>query len=120
MPEFIEVVKNYDATKRKWLPAELELKRHMELMVKSDIAQAALEVKLKKCRNQVNVEIKKRYKPEADFQHLVWIPLTLLGCPIGAHDLDFEVNNSLSLGHYHGTCPIVISTIISNFPTCFS
>lgn len=73
MPEFIEVVKNYDATKRKWLPAELELKRHKELMVKSDIAQAALEVKLKKCRYQVNVEIKKRYKPEADFQHLVWI-----------------------------------------------
>lgn len=48
MPEFIEVVKNYDATRKKWLHAELELKRHKELLVKSDIAQAALEVKLKR------------------------------------------------------------------------
>lgn len=39
------------------------------------------------------MEIKKRYKAEADFQHLVWIHLTLIGCPIGAHDLDFEVKN---------------------------
>ncbi|XP_010889063.2 rac GTPase-activating protein 1 isoform X2 [Esox lucius] len=69
-PEFIEVVRNYDATRKKWLHAELELKRYKELLLKSDIAQAALEVKLKHCRNQVEVEIKKRYKAEADFQYL--------------------------------------------------
>lgn len=87
LPEFIEVVNNYDATRKKWLHAELELKRHKALLLKSDIAQAALEVKLKHCRNQVDVEIKKRYKAEADFQYLVWLLLTLLHCPIGTRDL---------------------------------
>lgn len=87
LPEFIEVVNNFDAARKKWLHAELELKRHKALLLKSDIAQAALEVKLKHCRNQVDVEIKKRYKAEADFQYLVWLLLTLLHCPIGNHDL---------------------------------
>ncbi|CAB1346639.1 unnamed protein product [Coregonus sp. 'balchen'] len=48
---------NYDATKKKWLHAELELKRHKELLVKSDIAQVALEVKLKQCRNQEQTSV---------------------------------------------------------------
>ncbi|XP_042171734.1 rac GTPase-activating protein 1 isoform X2 [Oncorhynchus tshawytscha] len=82
--EFIEVVNNYDATRKKWLHAELELKRHKALLLKSDIAQAALEVKLKHCRNQVDVEIKKRYKAEADFQYLQ--RQMQLMCDILVHD----------------------------------
>ena len=69
--EFIEVVKNFEATRKKWLHVELELKKNKELLVKSDVAQAALEVKLKHARNQVDVEIKKRLKAEAEFQYLV-------------------------------------------------
>lgn len=69
--EFIEVVKNFDAARKKWLHAELELKKQKELLVKSDVARAALEVKLKHARNQLDVEIKKRYKAEADYQCLV-------------------------------------------------
>ncbi|KAJ8012860.1 hypothetical protein DPEC_G00047260 [Dallia pectoralis] len=82
--EFIEVVKNYDAARKKWLFAEQELKRHKELLLKSDIAQAALEVKLKHCRNQVEVEIKKRYKAEVDFQYLQ--RQMQLMCDILVHD----------------------------------
>ena len=47
------------------------MKKYKELLVKSDVAKAALEVKLKHARNQVDVEIKKRYKIEADYQYLV-------------------------------------------------
>ncbi|XP_067301077.1 rac GTPase-activating protein 1 isoform X2 [Pseudorasbora parva] len=68
--EFIELVKNFEAARKKWLHAELELKKQKELLVKSDVARSALEVKLKHARNQLDVEIKKRYKAEADYQCL--------------------------------------------------
>ncbi|KAB5577434.1 hypothetical protein PHYPO_G00209910 [Pangasianodon hypophthalmus] len=68
--ELIEVVRNFEVVRKKWLHAELELKKYKELLVKSDVARAALEVKLKHARNQVDVEIKKRYKVEADYQYL--------------------------------------------------
>uniref|UniRef100_A0A673GP70 Si:ch1073-416j23.1 n=1 Tax=Sinocyclocheilus rhinocerous TaxID=307959 RepID=A0A673GP70_9TELE len=51
--------------------AELKLKKQKELLVKSDVARAALEVKLKHARNQLDMEIKKRYKAEADYQCLL-------------------------------------------------
>ncbi|XP_055071428.2 rac GTPase-activating protein 1 [Misgurnus anguillicaudatus] len=68
--ELIEVLKNFEAARKKWLHAELELKKHKELLVKSDVSRSALEVKLKHARNQLDVEIKKRYKAEADYQCL--------------------------------------------------
>ncbi|XP_036395893.1 rac GTPase-activating protein 1 [Megalops cyprinoides] len=68
--ELIQIVRNYEATRRRWLQAELELKKHKELLVKSEVARTALEVKLKHARNQVDIEIKKRYKAEADYQYL--------------------------------------------------
>ncbi|KAG7473155.1 rac GTPase-activating protein 1-like, partial [Solea senegalensis] len=69
--EFVAVVRNFETTRKKWLHAELELKKYKELLVKSDVAKAALEVKLKHARNQLDVEMKKRYKIEADYQYLV-------------------------------------------------
>ncbi|XP_026878277.2 rac GTPase-activating protein 1 [Electrophorus electricus] len=68
--EFIEVVRNFEVVRKKWLYVELELKRYKELLVQSDVARAALEVKLKHARNQVDVEIKKRCRVEADYQYL--------------------------------------------------
>ncbi|XP_061082611.1 rac GTPase-activating protein 1 isoform X1 [Conger conger] len=68
--EFIEVLKNYEATRLRWLQAAQELKKHKEVLVKSEVARTALEVKLKHARNQVDVEIKKRHKAEADYQYL--------------------------------------------------
>lgn len=65
------MVRNFEAVRKKWLHAELELKKQKELLVKSDVSRAALEVKLKHARNQLDVEIKKRYKAEADYQCLV-------------------------------------------------
>lgn len=69
--EFLDVVKNFEAVRKSWLRAELELKKYKELLVKSDVAKAALEIKLKHARNQLDVEMKKRHKIEADYQYLV-------------------------------------------------
>ncbi|MEQ2187739.1 hypothetical protein GOODEAATRI_007708, partial [Goodea atripinnis] len=68
--EFLDVVKNFESMRKSWLRAELELKKYKELLVKSDVAKAALEIKLKHARNQLDVEMKKRHKIEADYQYL--------------------------------------------------
>ncbi|MEQ2287602.1 hypothetical protein AMECASPLE_014310 [Ameca splendens] len=68
--EFLDVVKNFESARKSWLRAELELKKYKELLVKSDVAKAALEIKLKHARNQLDVEMKKRHKIEADYQYL--------------------------------------------------
>ncbi|KAL3968255.1 PR domain zinc finger protein 5 [Sarotherodon galilaeus] len=82
--EMIELVKNFEEVRKKWLHAELELKKYKELLVKSDVAKAALEVKLKHARNQLDVEMKKRYKVEADYQYLQ--RQMQLMCDILVHD----------------------------------
>ncbi|XP_030256750.1 rac GTPase-activating protein 1 isoform X2 [Sparus aurata] len=81
--EMIEVVKNFETVRKRWLHAELELKKYKELLVKSDVAKAALEVKLKHTRNQLDVEMKKRYKMESDYQYLRQMQLM---CDILVHD----------------------------------
>ncbi|XP_047232206.1 rac GTPase-activating protein 1 isoform X2 [Girardinichthys multiradiatus] len=68
--DFLDVVKNFESVRKSWLRAELELKKYKELLVKSDVAKAALEIKLKHARNQLDVEMKKRHKIEADYQYL--------------------------------------------------
>ncbi|KAM7381045.1 hypothetical protein PAMA_012062 [Pampus argenteus] len=89
--EFIEVVKNFETFRKKWLHAELELKKYKELLVKSDVAKAALEVKLKHARNQLDLEMKKRYRMEADYHYLI-VNIVLqqrqmqLMCDILVHD----------------------------------
>ncbi|KAM8728938.1 rac GTPase-activating protein 1 isoform 1-T1 [Acanthopagrus schlegelii] len=82
--EMIEVVKNFETVRKRWLHAELELKKYKELLVKSDVAKAALEVKLKHTRNQLDVEMKKRYKMEGDYQYLQ--RQMQLMCDILVHD----------------------------------
>ncbi|KAM4715871.1 rac GTPase-activating protein 1 [Anableps anableps] len=68
--EFLDVVKSFEAMRKSWQRAELELKKYKELLVKSDVAKATLEIKLKHARNQLDVEMKKRHKIEADYQYL--------------------------------------------------
>ncbi|XP_068424969.1 rac GTPase-activating protein 1 [Clinocottus analis] len=82
--ELIQVVKNLEAVRKQWLHAALELKKYKELLVKSDVSKAALEVKLKHTRNQLDVEMRKRYKMEADF-HYLQRQMQLM-CDILVHD----------------------------------
>ncbi|KAM3592344.1 uncharacterized protein V6R79_016968 [Siganus canaliculatus] len=82
--EMLEVVKNFEVVRKRWFHAEQELKKYKELLVKSDVAKAALEVKLKHARNQLDVEMKKRYKTERDYQYLQ--RQMQLMCDILVHD----------------------------------
>ncbi|KAL0157897.1 hypothetical protein M9458_045973, partial [Cirrhinus mrigala] len=52
--------------RRKWLRVEQELNACKEVLTKAETERGALEVKLKHARNQVDVEIRRRQKAEAD------------------------------------------------------
>ncbi|XP_068574294.1 rac GTPase-activating protein 1 [Cebidichthys violaceus] len=82
--ELLQVVKNLETVRKQWLHAELELKKYKELLVKSDVSKAALEVKLKHARNQLDVEMRKRYKMEGDY-HYLQRQMQLM-CDILVHD----------------------------------
>lgn len=64
-------MRQFEAMRRRCSEAETELKKYKELLVKSDVAKAALDVKLKHARNQLDLEMKKRFRIERDFQYLV-------------------------------------------------
>ncbi|XP_063070806.1 rac GTPase-activating protein 1 [Engraulis encrasicolus] len=68
---FLQVARDYETTRVKWLHAEMELKKCREMLAKSDLLRSALEVQLKHARNQVDVEMGKRLKAEADNGFLV-------------------------------------------------
>ncbi|XP_029975727.1 rac GTPase-activating protein 1 [Salarias fasciatus] len=69
-PNFIQMAQNFDDCRRKWLRAELELGSCKESLTKTETERGALEVKLKHARNQVDVEIRRRQKAEADCEKL--------------------------------------------------
>ncbi|XP_077407850.1 rac GTPase-activating protein 1 [Vanacampus margaritifer] len=82
--ELMEVVKKLESVRKQWLRAEMELKQYKELLVKSDVAKAALEVQLKHARNQVDVEMRKRYKTE-NLHQCLQRQMQLL-CDVLVHD----------------------------------
>ncbi|XP_070824084.1 rac GTPase-activating protein 1 [Chaetodon trifascialis] len=69
-PNFIQMAQNFDDCRRKWLRTEQELGSCKEALTKTETERGALEVKLKHARNQVDVEIRRRQKAEADCEKL--------------------------------------------------
>ncbi|XP_034393167.1 rac GTPase-activating protein 1 [Cyclopterus lumpus] len=69
-PNFIQLAHNFDDCRRKWLRAEQDLGSCKEVLTKAETERGALEVKLKHARNQVDVEIRRRQKAEADCEKL--------------------------------------------------
>ncbi|TRY86662.1 hypothetical protein DNTS_005012 [Danionella cerebrum] len=65
-PQFIQLALNFENSRRKWLRLEQELNSCKEVLTKAETERGALEVKLKHARNQVDVEIRRRQKAEAD------------------------------------------------------
>lgn len=65
------MAQNFDDCRRKWLRTEQELGSFKEKLTKTETERGALEVKLKHARNQVEVEIRRRQKAEADCEKLV-------------------------------------------------
>lgn len=69
-PSFIQMAQNFDDCRRKWLKSELDLGSCKEMLTKTETERGALEVKLKHARNQVDIEIRRRQKAEADCEKL--------------------------------------------------
>ncbi|KAI4787015.1 hypothetical protein KUCAC02_036738 [Chaenocephalus aceratus] len=69
-PNFIQMVQNFEDCRRRWQRAELDLGSCKEVLTKAQTERGALEVKLKHARNQVDVEIRRRQKAEADCEKL--------------------------------------------------
>lgn len=69
-PQFIQMALNFDDCRRKWLRVEQDLGSCKETLAKTETEKGALEVKLKHARNQVDVEIRRRQKAEADCEKL--------------------------------------------------
>ncbi|XP_051517674.1 rac GTPase-activating protein 1-like [Myxocyprinus asiaticus] len=65
-PQFIQMALNFEDSRRRWLRLEQELNACKEFLTKAETERGALEVKLKHARNQVDVEIRRRQKAEAD------------------------------------------------------
>ncbi|KAM9829775.1 rac GTPase-activating protein 1 [Syngnathus typhle] len=69
-PSFILMAQNFEDCRRKWLMAEENLESCKEILTKAETEKSSLEVKLKHARNQVDVEIRRRQKAEADCDKL--------------------------------------------------
>ncbi|XP_037540607.1 rac GTPase-activating protein 1 [Nematolebias whitei] len=69
-PNFIQMAQNFEDCRRKWLRTEQELGSCKEKLTKAEMERGALDVKLKHARNQVDVEIRRRQKAEADYETL--------------------------------------------------
>ncbi|XP_077410729.1 rac GTPase-activating protein 1 [Vanacampus margaritifer] len=65
-PSFIVMAQNFEDCRRKWLSAEDNLESCKEILTKTETEIGSLEVKLKHARNQVDVEIRRRQKAEAE------------------------------------------------------
>lgn len=71
LADFIQMAQNFEECRRKWLRTEQELGSCKEKLTKAEMERGALDVKLKHARNQVDVEIRRRQKAEADCETLV-------------------------------------------------
>ncbi|KAM7338749.1 hypothetical protein ACRRTK_002233 [Alexandromys fortis] len=64
--EFIQVVKDFEDFRKKCQRTNQELEKFKDLLLKAKTGRSALDVKLKHVRNQVDVEIKRRQRAEAE------------------------------------------------------
>lgn len=71
--EFIQLAKDFEDFRKKWQRTDQELGKYKDLLMKAETERSALDVKLKHARNQVDVEIKRRQRAEADCEKLVCI-----------------------------------------------
>ncbi|KAG7281125.1 hypothetical protein CRUP_027662 [Coryphaenoides rupestris] len=69
-PQFMQMARNFEDCRRRWLRLEQDLGACKEVLTKAETERGSLEVKLKHARNQVDVEIRRRQKAEAECEKL--------------------------------------------------
>ncbi|XP_042309660.1 rac GTPase-activating protein 1 isoform X1 [Sceloporus undulatus] len=67
---FIQLAKNFEEFRKRWQKMDHEVAKYKDLLMKTETERSALDVKLKHARNQVDVEIKRRQRAEADCEKL--------------------------------------------------
>ncbi|XP_069509769.1 rac GTPase-activating protein 1 isoform X1 [Ambystoma mexicanum] len=106
-PQFIQLAKTFDEFRKKWQKTELELGRAKEVLMKTETERSALDVKLKHARNQVDVEIKRRQRAEADCERLerqIQLIRELLMCDAsGSIQLSEQQKNALAFLNHNRT-----------------
>lgn len=70
-PDYIRIARLFEATRQRWCSLEQDGRRAREQLARVEAERAALEVKLKHARNQVQVEMKKRHRAEAELEKQV-------------------------------------------------
>ena len=70
-PDYIQIARCFEATRRRCSRLEQDGRRAREQLARVEAERAALEVKLKHARNQVEVEMKKRHRAEAELEKQV-------------------------------------------------
>ncbi|CAL8340803.1 unnamed protein product [Merluccius merluccius] len=68
--QFIQMASSFEECRKKWLHADEALGSCREVLAKAETERGSLEVKLKHARNQVDVEIRRRQKAEAEYEKL--------------------------------------------------
>ncbi|KAM7049326.1 rac GTPase-activating protein 1-like isoform 2-T2 [Acridotheres tristis] len=66
--EYIRIARCFEATRQRCCRLEQDGRRAREQLARVEAERAALEVKLKHARNQVEVEMKKRHRAEAELE----------------------------------------------------
>ncbi|XP_030342792.1 rac GTPase-activating protein 1-like isoform X2 [Strigops habroptila] len=66
--DYIQIARHFEATRQRCCRLEQDGRRAREQLARVEAERAALEVKLKHARNQVEVEMKKRFRAEAELE----------------------------------------------------
>ncbi|XP_037999598.1 rac GTPase-activating protein 1-like isoform X2 [Motacilla alba alba] len=66
--DYIRIARSFEATRQRCCRLEQDGRRAREQLARVEAERAALEVKLKHARNQVEVEMKKRHRAEAELE----------------------------------------------------
>ncbi|NXQ24311.1 RGAP1 protein, partial [Alaudala cheleensis] len=69
--DYIRIARCFEATRQRCCRLEQDGRRAREQLARVEAERAALEVKLKHARNQVEVEMKKRHRAEAELEKQV-------------------------------------------------
>lgn len=77
-PVFMQLARNFEEFRKKYQKVDHELATYKDLLMRTETERSALDVKLKLARNQVDVELKRRQRAEADSEKLVSIMLPVI------------------------------------------
>lgn len=96
-PECIRIARCFEATRQRCFQLEQDGRRARVQLARVEAERAALEVKLKHARNQVEVEMKKRHRAEAELEKQVRGLAAEISCTAGCGALSLLTSTPFHL-----------------------